>query len=200
MNLSDGCCFYWMKYKGSLVFFPKDQFVKKANQIFLLGFCEEIVGAWTNLEDEDSQKLWRRGFCMRMRTSTKSFFSTVPTSSLSTPKKSSLDELSTYCILQIYENAGCVYALQIILRHLPFFAGYFTLAYFLLVCYCNRLSSILLYGANIKNENCGSLAIFMPFFAEILICKKTPMRDDNSPNDQGYGWKSNNDSYQKLFT
>ena len=48
--------------------------MKKANQIFLLGFCEEIVGAWTNLEDEDSQKLWRRGFCMRMRTSTKSFF------------------------------------------------------------------------------------------------------------------------------
>ena len=104
-----------------------------------------------------------------------------------TKKKSSLDELSTYCILQIYENAGCVYALQIILRHLPFFAGYFTLAYFLLVCYCNRLGSILLYGANIKNENCGSLAIFMPFFAEILICKKTPMRDDNSPIGQGYG-------------
>ena len=124
---------------------------------------------------------------MRMRTSTKSFFLLYQRRPYLHQKKSSLDELSTYCILQIYENAGCVYALQIILRHLPFFAGYFTLAYFLLVCYCNRLSSILLYGANIKNENCGSLAIFMPFFAEILICKKTPMRDDNSPNDQGYG-------------
>ena len=74
MNLSDVVVYIGWKYKGSLVFFPKDQFVKKANQIFLLGFCEEIVGAWTNLEDEDSQKLWRRGFCMRMRTSTKSFF------------------------------------------------------------------------------------------------------------------------------
>ena len=102
MNFSDLVVFYWMKYKGSLVFSPKDQFVKKANQIFLLGFCEEIVGAWTNLEDEDSQKLLKKGLLHANANINKKFFSTVPTSSLSTPKKSSLDELSTYCILQIY--------------------------------------------------------------------------------------------------
>ena len=181
------CCFYWMKYKGSLVFFPKDQFVKKANQIFLLGFCEEIVGAWTNLEDEDSQKLLKKGLLHANANINKKFFLLYQRRPYLHQKKSSLDELSTYCILQIYENAGCVYALQIILRHFAIFCGLFYARIFFVSLLLQWLSSILLYFMPMCQYQKYKLWPFSCHFLLNSNLQKTPMRDDNSPNGQVYG-------------
>ena len=62
---------------------------KKANQIFLLGFCEGIVGAWTNLED-DSQKLSEGAFACECEHQQKLF-------SLSTEKKTLTKAFLVFC-------------------------------------------------------------------------------------------------------
>ena len=125
------CCFYWMKYKGSLVFFPKDQFVKKANQIFLLGFCEEIVGAWTNLEDEDSQKLLKKGLLHANANINKKFFLLYQRRPYLHQKNLHL----TSCLLTVFCRYMKMLAASMLFKSfcdiLPFFAVYFTLAYFL---------------------------------------------------------------------
>ena len=176
------CCFYWMKYKGSLVFFPKDQFVKKANQIFLLGFCEEIVGAWTNLEDEDSQKLLKKGLLHANANINKKFFLLYQLRPYLHQKNLHL----TSCLLTVF----CRYMKMLAASML--FKSFCDICHFLRVILRSHIFCLFVTAIDWV-QFCYMVPISkMKIVAHAIFCwnsnlQKTPMRDDNSPNGQVYG-------------